>query len=765
MKSLLPIILTVIWCVLAAQTPFPTLPHVYKDNVVPRIDIIMPADSLAKLFAPGSQQSDYHWHATFLFDNGEIKDTVKDVGFRFRGNTSRNSKKKSFKVSFNTYSPGRKWYGFEKLNLNGEHNDPSVARSKICWDMLRWMEVPAPRANHVALYINGNLYGLYVNVEHIDEVFVKSRFGNNSGNLYKCLWPADLTYKGSNPDLYKSTSGGRRTYELITNTEKDDYSDLAKFIDVLNNTPIAQLPCELEKVFNVDAFLKAAAFDVLSANWDGPLYNKNNFYLYNNQASGKLEYIPYDLDNTFGIDWFKIDWATRNIYTWQHPKEPRPIFQRLMQVDEYSNRYSYYFDKYIKAFYNLTFMTPYLYKLRDLIAPTAQTDPYRPLDYNFTYSQFLKSFDEALPVNHTPYGIRQFINDRRISAMQQLSMQSNLKPIIRNVIHTRPTNYQNLTVTAELEDDAGIRKAEVCYSHNGQSKGCLPLLDDGKNADAAAGDGIFGIILPTTGTSGTYEFYIEVTDSYFNQSRYPRCESLTVGISNQVIPLVINEFLASNQKTIKDEAGQYDDWVEILNVGKDPVQLGTLYLSDSENNPKKWKFPEFTLQPMQYLIVWVDDDANQGPMHTNFKLDAAGEYIGIFDTNGSLIDGHRFGQQQTDISWGRLPNGSGPFQALKPTPGSTNAPLTNNNTVHSDAFQVWVFPNPFNNYLHIHLKAENRKSFKMKVFDSLGRIVSPDYLPAGTNEITLVINGKPGLYWVHLLEENGQSVVRKVVKK
>jgi spore coat protein CotH len=302
MKSRLIFLILFISSTLLAQNPFPEDGPVFKDDVVPKIEIIIPEDSLNIMLAPGNEESNYHWHATFKFDNGEISETVENIGFRLRGNTSRFAAKKSVKVSFNTYEPGRKWYGLEKLNINGEHNDPSVSRSKICWDMLREMGVPASRSNHVELYINGNYVGLFINVEHIDEEFVQLRFGNNDGNLYKCLYPADLNYKGDDPDLYKEEFWGRRAYDLRTNVEQDDYTDIAHFIDVLNNTPIADLPCELEKVFNVNTYLKVIAFDILSGNWDGPIYNQNNFYLYKNEATGKFEYIPYDLDNTIGID-------------------------------------------------------------------------------------------------------------------------------------------------------------------------------------------------------------------------------------------------------------------------------------------------------------------------------------------------------------------------------------------------------------------------------------------------------------------------------
>ncbi|MFQ5448965.1 MAG: CotH kinase family protein, partial [Saprospiraceae bacterium] len=503
--------------------------------------------------------------------------TVENVGFRLRGNTSRNAAKKSFKVSFNTYVPGRKWKGLEKLNLNGEHNDPSVIRSKICWDMLRWLGVPAPRANHVDFYINGEYSGLYINVEHVDEEFVQLRFGNNDGNLYKCLWPADLAYKGPDPDLYKEEFSGRRAYQLITNTAEDDYSGLAHFIDLLNNTPIADLPCELERVFNVNAYLKVIAFDILSANWDGPIFNKNNFYLYNNEATGRFEYIPYDLDNTFGIDWFGEDWANRDIYNWAQPGEQRPIYNRLMQVPEYRDRFSYYMQKSLNAFFHAGTIFPYLESIKAMISPAAQADPYRPLDYGFTYADFLNSYEESLPFFHTPIGLKPFIITRRNSALQQLVV-NDIAPIIFQVENNYPTALQDVSITAAAEDNGSLQEVEVCFQWPGHSLTCVPMYDDGQHVDGSGGDGRYGAIIPALNEAVPLEYFVQATDDSGKQSRQPVCgfREIFIGISS--VPLVINEVMASNQNTLADEAGEYDDWLEIFSMSDVPVYLGNFYL-------------------------------------------------------------------------------------------------------------------------------------------------------------------------------------------
>ena len=69
--------------------------------------------------------------------------------------------------------PGRKFLGFEKLNLNANQNDPSLFRAAISWNILREMNLPSTRTSFAELYINDNFMGVYVVTEHIDEEFIK----------------------------------------------------------------------------------------------------------------------------------------------------------------------------------------------------------------------------------------------------------------------------------------------------------------------------------------------------------------------------------------------------------------------------------------------------------------------------------------------------------------------------------------------------------------------------------------------------------------
>ena len=227
----------------------------YDDNEVARIDITIDPASLKWMYS--NVNSDSLHPASMHFKNKYIDESVDSIGFRLRGNTSRDSQKKSFKISFNTFIHGREFYGVDKLNLNGEHNDPSIIRSKLCWDLFKEIGMKASRASYAEVYINNKYYGLYISVEHIDDEFLKKNYSDDSGNLWKCLYPADLHFLGSNPDYYKLSFGDRPVYELTTNENRNDFSELARLISILNKTPDNLFPDSLEKILDVSELIKS----------------------------------------------------------------------------------------------------------------------------------------------------------------------------------------------------------------------------------------------------------------------------------------------------------------------------------------------------------------------------------------------------------------------------------------------------------------------------------------------------------------------------
>ncbi len=135
--------------------------------------------------------------------------------------------------------------------------------------------------------------------------------------------------------------------------------------------------------------------------------------------------------------------------------------------------------------------------------------------------------------------------------------------------------------------------------------------------------------------------------------------------------------MADNDGVVKDpdEPGAFDDWIELHNTGSTAVDLSGMYLSDDAEEPTKWQFPDgSTIDAGGYLIIWADDDTDQGDNHASFKLSADGESVLLYDTDAvTLIDSVDFGEQATDVSYGRSPDDSSMFAVLATaTPGAAN---------------------------------------------------------------------------------------------
>lgn len=148
------------------------------------------------------------------------------------------------------------------------------------------------------------------------------------------------------------------------------------------------------------------------------------------------------------------------------------------------------------------------------------------------------------------------------------------------------------------------------------------------------------------------------------------------------LPLVINEFMASNSSDtgISDPQGEFDDWIEIHNFGEMAIDVGGMYLSDDLADATVWQFPDnqpadTTIDPNGFLVIWADGDIADTPgLHADFKLGASGEKIAFSDTDGTtLIDAVVFGEQFTDLSYGRWPDACRDWRYMgTSTPGAQN---------------------------------------------------------------------------------------------
>ena len=149
--------------------------------------------------------------------------------------------------------------------------------------------------------------------------------------------------------------------------------------------------------------------------------------------------------------------------------------------------------------------------------------------------------------------------------------------------------------------------------------------------------------------------------TYFcNLSPFLALIALSLGSTNTLrADLVITEFLAENPLGgLVDQDGAPSDWIEIHNPEAVPVSTLGYSLSDDVTNVQKWTFPAVTIPAGGYLIVFAsgkDRAAAGSELHTNFSLDAAGEFLGLTKPDGATLTTSfhpTFPKQYEGVSYG-----------------------------------------------------------------------------------------------------------------
>ncbi|MEM7163578.1 MAG: CotH kinase family protein [Bacteroidota bacterium] len=683
---------------LNAQHFLPDNGPVFLQDEVARIDMYLPEDSFDLMLSNIDYGSSHEFKADFVYTTSFSQETVSNVGFRLRGNTSLNSGKKSFKISFNTFTEEGLFYGVEKLNINGEHNDVSIMRTKLNWEILRELGLTGSRTSYVQMYVNDEYRGLYVNVEHIDEEFIRTYKDQEIGNLYKCLYPSDLNNLGEDPEAYKLEAWGNRVYDLKTNRGEDDYTRFGAFVYALNTVSDENFECEMRKILNVDDYLKYAAFEVLIGHWDGYIVNKNNFYIYENTRTGLIEYIPYDLDNTYGIDWFNVDWANTEIYNWDF--EFRPLYERMMENEVFRDQFSRYIQEMLDGPFDMANLTARAIEIQSMIGPFVENDNFYSATYGFDSNDFYSAFNQEWG-NHIPRSIGSYLEERIESASNDLEVFSTF-PIVMGLRDSIiDNNHREIQFWIEEEFDSlhvTIEENAVVNSHT-----LFPQED------------LFRQSYLANAASDYFEYQVFV----FSQGEmyvYP-CEKKKAWVSPGEISLTLNELMASNLSTINDEEGEYDDWIELFHSGSSVLDLSNYFLSDDLSYPDKWRLAEENSQPGDFHLVWADKDTEQGPWHANFKLNSNGEslyLVTIEEGSFRIKDRIDFPNQNSDVSFARIVDGTGSWAILPSTPGFSNV-ISSIELINDINLQI--YPNPFSSDLII----EADGPYEFALFDSTGK--------------------------------------------
>ena len=205
--------------------------------------------------------------------------------------------------------------------------------------------------------------------------------------------------------------------------------------------------------------------------------------------------------------------------------------------------------------------------------------------------------------------------------------------------------------------------------------------------------------------------------------------------------LYLNELSAKNY-SYPDEYGEENDWFEIFNPNTFSVDIDGYYVTDSLANKTKFRFSSGqskTIIPAKgFLLVWADEQMEQGCLHTNFKLSVSGEALALILPDGStIVDSVIYNVQSPNRSWGRQSDADSTWISFNyPTPARSN-----HETIPIDESQpLNVYPNPAKNTDKLFFN----KHVTFTLFNMLGQEIMKV-----NNSIFMNISGlNPGVYYI-----------------
>ncbi len=256
--------------------------ELYDPEQLQRFDIELSAASVSALNA----DPDTYVTGTLRY-KGE---SITNIGVRIKGEATKRTleQKAAFKIKFDEFVSKQEFHGLRRLTLNNMVEDPSFLAERLSFHMFRAAKLPAPRANSAIVYVNGEYYGVYANVETEDKTFLRRWFESDAGNLYE-EGESDFEY------------GHEAYFDLETNEQKNDRSDLTRFFSALldaEEQPENYLQA-IDGSLDTDHFLRFTAMEAAVDQWDMYAYTffyPNNFRLYDDPSTGKFVFLPWGMD-------------------------------------------------------------------------------------------------------------------------------------------------------------------------------------------------------------------------------------------------------------------------------------------------------------------------------------------------------------------------------------------------------------------------------------------------------------------------------------
>lgn len=629
-----------------------------------------------------------------LIVDGKI---YSDVGVRFRGTSSYftvESEKKSFNIAVDYGDDAQRLYGYKTLNLLNGHVDASFLR-EVLYNQISRDYLPAMKTNFVKLVINGESWGVYINLQQYNKDFLAEWFGTKGGARWK-VGPGSggaMVYVGDDPAAYQET------YQLKTNNLANPWADLIALCKMLDQTTSdAKLAANLPSLLNIDQVLWQIAVSNVFMDDDGYIHKGGDYAIYQD-VNGRFHLVPHDNNESFrfgregrggggpgGWSWGAL--TNGMVSPVAHEYNPtRPVINRLLSNPQWRARYLAHVRTIVDEWLDWEVLEPIINEYQAFIDAEMQEDDKKL----YAYQDFVISATGADSKNDSDSGFggrsgrsapdfKSFVTQRRDYLLNHPELNKptpKITSVSMPVLQYGPIANQPIEIRATLDTAVAADSVLLYYSINRHK-----VFNDiimAKEGDSFVGE------IPAFPAGTTVYYYVEANavkthgTTTFSPARaeFGAAHYRVGALVAKAAPVVINELMAVNTDSITDPQGQHEDWLELHNLTNEVVPLSGMYLTDKTDNLRKWAFPENTTIPSHgYLIVWLDEDGTAGEgLHANFKLARNGETVMLVDTDtrgNQVLDMVTFGKQEKNAALGRWPNGTGKLRPVEMTPGNAN---------------------------------------------------------------------------------------------
>ncbi|CAO3569736.1 unnamed protein product [Mortierella alpina] len=318
---------------------YPSKTKAFKQKQIATIHLTAPPAMIAEMNANPKNGKDYK--VDFRFINSKTIYSQTNITFSTSGKSSKDHSKQAYKFKFET-DYNQTFFSRPNIKLRSAVQDPTFIREKLYIDMLNSVGVPTQQGAWVRLFVNNEPYGLYLMVDDISKSFLKQTVHAGDPNILRgslvqmnaWLNKADLVFKGPTSANYDEST--YKSQNLGNSPITDPLKELITFMSDLQ-TFQATSPDAINywngTRLDLDGFLRSMALEYLMGAFDMYWHAGSNYFMYKNPLmgpGGKWQWIPTDMDGTFGSGYPASKAPSYKTWTNFATQGERPLVQKLI---------------------------------------------------------------------------------------------------------------------------------------------------------------------------------------------------------------------------------------------------------------------------------------------------------------------------------------------------------------------------------------------------------------------------------------------------